>query len=498
MFRHPAKPVVLAFLAALTCACGSPAPAPTEAGAEVTVLRRVGVIDAVNGIRPAQFVIVRGDRIVEVGAAEELTVPEGATVIDAEDAFLIPGLWDAHVHLTFTPELEDVMFPLFLANGITSVRDTGGLTEKVLPWQQRARANPGGAPRVFVAGPLIDGVPAVYDGSDPFRPEIAISVGSVEAAEREVDELAAAGVDLIKAYELLAPDVFAAVVARAATHGLPVTGHAPLSMDAAAASAAGMSSMEHMRNLEMSCSGQAEVLQEQRRAMLAAGAESGGALRSAIHSAQRLPAIESQDDDRCAELVRVLAENGTWQVPTLTIVTPRVTRLHARASWRENFRYLPVPVRSQWTTSAEQMAADPPDAAATALTDWAMAMVARLRDGGVGLMAGTDTPIFFLTPGFSLHEELVLLVQAGLSTMQALEAATLRPAQYFGLDGELGTIEPGKLADLVLLDANPLDDIEHTKRIRAVWAAGRRYDRADLDEILAGHEARGATPEGTP
>lgn len=472
----------LPLAAALTLTgCLQPAPEATSESATILV-RGATVVDTTSGSRPGLDVLIRGNRIEAVGESLDVAATQ---VIETAGRFLIPGLWDAHVHLTFTPEISPAMFALFLANGITSVRDTGGQLEQVMPWRALARSGEVPAPRVFVAGPLIDGVPRVYDGSGPFRPDIAVGVGTPAEAIEQVDLLVDAGVDLIKAYELLAPEVFAAVVRRAGERGLPVTGHAPLTMGAGEAASAGMNSMEHMRNLELACSSEAETLLQERRSTIAGRAgEPGAAVRSAIHSAQRPRAVATQDERRCDDLVAQLARAGTWQVPTLTIVLPRVTRLHARASWRETYRYVPEPIRSQWIEASEAMASDEPDEATLAHADWARQMVRRLADGGVPIMAGTDTPIFFLTPGFSLHQELLLLAEAGLSPAQVLEAATLTPARYFGLESELGSVEPGKLADLVLLEADPLESIANTQRIVAVIANGQLHDRAAIDRML--------------
>ena len=308
-----APPLVVVAAALLAGCLQSPGPPPTDG----TLFRNVTVIDALGGLRAGMVVRVAGNHIVEVAPDSEGVSVSGARVVEAEGQFLIPGLWDAHVHLTFTPELEAVMFPLFLVNGVTSVRDTGGLLEDVLAWRALATAAAGVAPRVFIAGPLVDGLPRVYDGSQPFRPELAIGVSTVEEGERAVDELAAAGVDLIKAYEMLDPDVYRAVLQRASRRGLPVTGHVPLSLDAGEAAIEGLSSLEHLRNLELACSSEAEALLVERREMLAAGAgEDGGMLRSSIHAAQRQRAVETYDADRCASMIDRLAANNTWQVPT--------------------------------------------------------------------------------------------------------------------------------------------------------------------------------------
>jgi len=216
---------VLCGLATIAC---NPGPEPAAvAAADSLLIRDVTVIDAVQGRRDGLDVVVGGDRITAVGV--DVPAPASARIIDGTGKVLIPGLWDAHVHLTFTPEITPVMFPLFIANGVTSVRDTGGRIDRVLPLRRTSRSGQVTAPRVFIAGPLLDGPHRVYDGASPFRPDISVGLANPEEAVREVDSLAIAGVDLIKAYEMLSPDVFAAIVARAADYGLLVTGHVPLS-----------------------------------------------------------------------------------------------------------------------------------------------------------------------------------------------------------------------------------------------------------------------------
>lgn len=443
-------------------------------------------------------VLVRDDRIEAVAPTGDVAIPEGARVIDATGHTLIPGLWDAHVHFDYEPDISPGMFALFLANGITSVRDTGGLIDHVMPWKRRAESGTVAAPRVFVAGPLIDGVPRVYDGGDPFRPELAVEVGSPEAARRIVEELATSGVDLVKAYEMLSPETFAAVVEAAAERGLPVTGHPPLSMDGVEAAVA-LDSVEHLRNLEMTCSSMMLELLQQRRDMLAAGAGGiGGDLRSAIHAAQRPVAFGSQDRVRCGEVMARIAAAGTRLVPTLTITTARSIRRHERPDWIETFDYLPEPARRRWREGAATLAGAETSAVAIGHSEWAMKFVADAVAAGIPIMAGTDTPIYFLTPGFSLHEELELLARSGMTPMQVLAAATLEPASFFGLQDRMGSIAPGMAADVVLLRQSPLLDVRNTRDIEAVMSRGHLYDRVALDAMLAGLSAPAATEISMP
>lgn len=448
------------------------------------VIHEVAIIDAVQGFKSDQSVVIRNEEIIEVVNASEVMIPNGAEVIDGKGKFLIPGLWDAHVHLSYIPELSSSMFDLFLVNGITSIRDTGGQLDLVMPWKEKSVANPGSSPRVMVAGPLLDGVPTVYDGS-PGRPKLGLGAATPEEAKLLVDQFVEAGVDLIKSYEMLTPQSYQAVIEHAKRYDLPVTGHVPLSMDVIEASDLGLRSMEHLRNLEMACSSDFDSLKKVREKLLIEGNSlQGGVLRSNIHEAQRYHAVFTQDAQRRDLVLTTLLKNNTWQVPTLTIAAARQNRVFDREEWRDDFRYLPPSVRDQWTESAINFSEIATPEKSIAYANWAYEMIGHLDDKRIGIMAGTDTPIFFLTPGFSLHEELRLLVKGGLSPLKALEAATIRPAEYFNLQEKLGTIEAGKLADLVLLNANPLKEITNTQKITAVIKNGMFYSRNSLDSML--------------
>lgn len=451
---------------------------------EVIVFENVNAVDAVAGLREEVTVVIRGNRIASVEAAPSLRVPDDARTIDGTGKYLIPGLWDAHVHLTFERDVTPAMFRLFLTNGVTSIRDTGGLLDLVLPLREAARKDTQGSPRVMMAGPLLDGIPTVYDGLSPGRPKIGLGAASVPDAEALFDKISAAGVDLIKTYEMLTPAAFAAVLQRANRKGLIVTGHIPLSMDVISASNAGLRSMEHLRNVEMSCSRHAEQLLEARRHLLEQGANQlGGVLRAQIHQAQRTRAVNTQDATKRDLVLTTLAANDTWQIPTLTVVIDH--DLHDNPEWRETFKYLPESARRRWTKNALEPANVPRGADREAYEEWAFDMVGRMSKSGIGIMAGTDCPIVFLTPGFSLHEELKLLAKCGLTPIQILEAATFRPSQYFKMEAELGTIRKNMLADLVLLDANPLQDIGNTSKINAVVRDGKLYDRNALNQMLS-------------
>lgn len=243
--------------------------------------------------------------------------------------------------------------------------------------------------------------------------------------------------------------------------------------------------MEHMRNLELSCARNSDELLAQRQLMLATGKDDlGGILRMRIHQAQRQTAIKNYDEARTDSVLAVLASNQTWQVPTMALNTAFVGRPYLRPEWQTTFSYLPDTIEEMWLKSTEEINQRPIPPFNQDYADWMFHIIKKIHDAEIGMMAGTDCPIFFLTPGRSLHEELALLVKAGLSPLEVLKTATLNPAKYFNMEDQLGTIEENKLADLVILNANPLADINNTLAIDGVIKQGNYLDREQLDQRL--------------
>lgn len=448
------------------------------------IIKNVTLIDAKNGQQKAMSIRIQENKITEITTSNNIKITGSSIVIDGTGKYLIPGLWDAHIHLAYNNDLTPVMFDLFLKYGITSVRDTGGELDLVLPLKEIADNNPKNTPRVKISGPLLDGIPTVYNGANPRVPKLGIGLESVEDAKRQIDELVKAGVDFLKVYEMLSPEVFDAILKQADSLGLPVTGHVPLSIDAITASKSGMRSMEHLRNLEMAFTKDWDSLLGVRQKMLLEGvSESGGRLRANIHTAQRSYALENSDEEQKNFVLGQLAENEVWQVPTLNIMTVASLRFFGTDEWKVTFDELPDSVAIGWRERLERYIKSPINEELNAYGEWMLQMVKTLKEANVPIMAGTDTPIFFLTPGYSLHEELALLVKGGLTPLEALDAATLQPAKYFNMENELGTIEKGLLADLVLLNANPLENIRNTTKIIAVIKDGKLHDQKALDSI---------------
>ncbi|SVB24958.1 uncharacterized protein METZ01_LOCUS177812 [marine metagenome] len=438
-------------------------------------IQNVTLIDAENGVRVAQTVVVTGGNITAVLPAGE---PVNATeTVDATGQYLIPGLWDFHVHLTYDQRFTEAMPGLFLNHGITSIRDTGGPLELVLPAVQAIR-DERTAPRVFFAGPLMDGEYVVYDGNN--MPLLGIGNPDEETARANMARLADAGVDFVKIYEMVTPEVFAVLVEEAESRGLPMDGHVPLSMQARDVGPH-VQSLEHLRNIEMDCIADPGSSVAERRGLLAnPDGLAGGALRSQLHGLYRIPSIASYDEAQCGEAVASMM--STIQVPTLRLNAMALQPPFSRSDWTEVLEKLPTAAAEDWSAQGGgSMSERNTD---TTFPDWSLFLVGLMHEAGVPIGAGTDTPIGLAAPGYSLHSELEMLVRAGLSPMEALRSATIRPAEFFNLQDEMGTIEPGRLADLVLLGGNLLDDITLSRSVQAVVTKGQFLDRSELDALV--------------
>lgn len=466
----------LCSLVALAAPLGRPLPA------QGTVIDGVSVIDVAAGVaRANQRVVVTGARITAAGPASAVTVPAGATVVDGRGKFLIPGLWDMHVHLTPEPQQRSSL-AMFLANGVTGVRDMAGTVDALLRWRQATADGSIIGPRIVGAGVLVDGQPIVYGG-------ITHMVTTPAQARQAVDSLVRRGVDFIKAYEMLRADVFAALAEESRRQGIPFAGHLPLAVSAEDAVRAGMRSFEHLRNMEVACSTKADSLRGVAVQMLDAGRDqSGMPLRASIHTAIRARAYETPDEPRCAALIRLMAERGAWHDPNLVLGTQQAFRHDTTARIQQWVRYLPTQLRASFNRSTPPQGGRgrggmPPEELQRR-ADWALRFVKRLHDAGIGILPGSDYPNAVMVPGPTVHEELALFVRAGLSPAEALRTATLNPARYLGLTDSLGTVAAGMVADLVLLDANPLADIRSVAEVHTVWRVGKPFARATLTALL--------------
>jgi imidazolonepropionase-like amidohydrolase len=309
-----------------------------------------------------------------------------------------------------------------------------------------------------------------------------LAITTPEQGRATIDSLKADGADFIKVYSWLSRDTFLAIADEANKLKIPFAGHVPFSVPALEASDAGMKSMEHLHGVVLSCSAREDELRSE---MLKGGANLPGddRLRLEMHEA-----AASYDDRKAAPIFAHLAKNKTWQVPTLVVRVPYVQSFDTRITTDPRLKYIPPSAQQRWTEEAKSST----DGATTAKTfEKQSQIVGVMQRAGVPILAGTDAAWYqpYTYAGFSLHDELALLVRAGLTPMESLQTATINPARFLGMEKDLGTIEKGKIANLVLLDADPLADIHNTTKISKVFPAGKEFDRPALDQMLQDAEA---------
>ena len=458
------------------------APVVSAAQSERIVLTHVTVIDMVAPQPKTDMtVVIEGNRIVSIAKSSGIRVGKNSRLIDANGKYLIPGLWDMHVHYFNDPFTAETATQLLLANGITGIRDMSSPVDKIVPWRDSVRRNELLGPRAYVAGPIIDGPPPATEGD--------ILVTTPEEGRKAVRSLAEKGVDFIKIYEMLRSDVFAAIIDEANKHHLPVAGHLPMSMDARVASDMQMKSFEHLRNVEFACSTREESLRKERIAALDKGINSNGrALRGQILNAQRVTALETQDTSLCDAFIAKLIRNNTWQTPTLFLDEAPLTFFDANrmARVRGYEDYMNKDYKEWWENQTASFLKAPETARKnpTNYALWQRGFVLRLQKAGVKLLAGSDSPNLLTPTGFGLYEELLALKNAGLSNFEVLQTATINPARYLNIQKSLGTVAKGKIADLVLLNKNPLENIENLNSIGGVFVNGVFLDRNALNTML--------------
>jgi hypothetical protein len=432
---------------------GSSQPAPL-------VLAHVTLIDVTGGpSKPDMTVVIRGDRISDIGKAGEMPVPPDATVVDASGKFLIPGLWDMHVHWYNRDSLT-----LFTANGVTGIREMSG-GPNLLRWRDEIAERSLTGPRMIVASPIIDGPQPIWPNS--------IAVSNEEEGRKAVREVKQWGADFVKVYSLLPRDAYFAIADESKRQNISFVGHVPIAVSAAEASDAGQKSIEHLTGILIGCSSKETELRNEIVKAQSPGARS---------RREGVGLLETFSDRKAKDLFARFVKNQTWQCPTLTVL--RSNAYLGDQSFRNDprLKYIPRPVRERW---GQRMANRNNSDYVKKVFRKEVEIVGAMQRAGVPLLAGTDTGNPFCFPGFSLHDELALMVSGGLTPSEALRAATLNPAKFLGLEKTLGTIEPGKIADLVLLDADPLADIRNTQTIDAVISNGRLFDRNALNKMLA-------------
>lgn len=459
---------------ALVCAVAA---APDGASADLFI-ENVSLVDVETGrVAEGQSVLIDGQRIAAIGAG--LSAPDGIPLHDGGGAYVIPGLWDSHVHLFSSKAEPDTALPLYLINGVTGVRDMGALWPITAQKALQARIEEGEVlgPRLVLSGAWVDASPGSWPGmflAD--NPEEAVAV---------VDRIAAEGWAAVKSYSMLDEPTYLALADAAETRGLPLVGHIPERVSLATAIAAGQDGVEHFGRIPMACSpAEGEMLDNLRTAM-AEGVDTARIF--GIMAARNRIVLDTWEEALCRDVLARLAAARVHVSPTLVVADFYTGNWPAADAPR--MRMIPAALREVWGQ---------PDFRLEAMTDEVRALAERTialdrrtfrmaHDAGVPILASTDASFAnpYLFHGFSLLDELDIYVGAGLTPREALFTATVAPPRFFGLTDQDGRIAPGRRADLVLLDANPLDGLAPLRRPRAIIVGGRMLDRAALDMIEA-------------
>ncbi|MFQ5769642.1 MAG: amidohydrolase family protein [Candidatus Heimdallarchaeota archaeon] len=430
-----------------------------------------------SALKSGMIVIVQGNRISLIGKTEDVKIPHKTKIINASGKYIIPGLWDMHVHIVrdeLDIQCRDIYFSLFITNGITGVRDVGSDWGVLKQWRNDIELGKLLGPQIVSSGPILWGYPE--------RSRVKIPINNPTEGRQTIDSLKNEGVDFIKVLEGISKETFYAIADEANKLGLSFVGHVPFTLSAAEVSDAGMRSIEHLTGVLLGCSTREEEL-----------GWTGKDIKYIL---------ETYSEQKADLLFRRFAENNTWQCPTLVLFNMK--RLIGGGYKYSNepppsssalLRYFPDRWEEAWKGTLERMIqrgymldnSTSEGASINAMFHKKqLEAVGKMHQVGVEFLAGTDCPAGpYLLPGFSLHNELELLVESGLTPMEALQTATLKPAEFLGMLDSLGTIEKGKIANLVLLDANPLEDISNTQKINSVVLNGNLFTRSDLDKKLA-------------
>lgn len=454
--------------------CASSTRAPTGPPADLALVN-VNIIDVKQGRVLRDRTVLVSDGVIQHNDASARAARTARTTVDGAGAYLLPGLLDMHAHLRANGVpgwlITDWMMPLLIAHGVTGVREMGSACEnpeqgpvcleQLREWQAQVEAGERVGPRLLAVSSFAVNPPWDY----AVTPE---QIAAVVSHFRET------GVDHLKVYDRLSPEGFAMLMDEARRQGLSAWGHVPLRVGTAAASNAGMRSVEHARDFIYDCHPGATDF---RRNVTAAGPD----------IAEMRIMLDDHDPALCQALFRTLVSNSTWYVPTH--VTRRMDAFAGDSAFRndERVRYVPPPLMQQWLADADRTSARDSAAAGRTYLDFyrkGLELTGAAHRAGVRVLLGTDGGDTFVFPGSGAHDELQELVAAGLSPADALRAATWNAAEFLNMTEHYGSVEVGRYADLLLLSANPLEDITNIRKIRAVVLGGQLLDRDRLDALL--------------
>lgn len=434
------------------------------------LIRNVTLIDVNSGVElPRRSILIRDDKIASVGAV--VRAPARTQVINAAGKYAIPGLWDMHVHLWY----KEHLFPMYLAYGVTGVRDMGSDLNQLNAWRKQIASGELLGPHIETCGPAVDGFPS----ADPKLPVVVVR--DPTEARATYDRLDNMNVDFIEVLATLPRDAYFALVERARKYYSPVAGYIPGTVSVMEAIDARQKSIEHMSGILIACSSDENRL---------SGPHNLAIERKDWAGAAELEgrAMASYDARKAEELFERMARFETRQVPTLMMLRRTAFLDTDKQVGDPHLSHIPLAIRRTWRDPREDKKLLSPDSLDFMKVEYEklVNILRTMRRAGVPIMAGTDAGNAYTYPGIDLHRELELLVQAGLTPLEALRSATLEPGKYLGAHDTLGSIAPGKVADIVLLDADPLKDIRNTQKIEAVFLQGKYLPRSKLNSMMAG------------
>jgi len=453
--------------------------------AAAVALQDVTIIDTITGkALPRRTVVVRDNKV----AAILSKPPRDAQVVNASGKFLIPGLWDMHIHIRGGAESvpdNEAFLKLYVANGVTGVREMGGdLSNQVFAWRKEIEAGQRLGPKIFTSGPKLDGPKPSWPGS--------LSVTTPDEGRKAVRQLHEMGADFVKLYfDSVDPNIIRSIAYEASLWKMPVAGHGARNLTLRELVDSGVRDVQHARYY-----------------IMAGGSTDEGMIAREFEKRRESPKpmnfdewtkrlLEEYNPAQERAILDLLGRRGAWVTPTLVVGEAGAGMGLRNYNDDPRRKYIPPVIWKSWDPDTGRRRTPAPDIRShrALLQRKALELVPRMRDANIRLLAGSDCGHSnnYVFPGWSIHEELSLLRDAGLTNAEALRTATINAARYFNVEAMYGSIKENKAADLVLLDANPLVDIRNTTRIAGVVVHGRWLDRAALDNLLAEVEASART-----
>jgi hypothetical protein len=480
---------ILLLIIALATSCNSD---QIKIGPKDLAIQNVSIVDVKTGeFWNNMSLIIRGNKIDTIGKSADFRLSGSDKWVDGSGKYLIPGLWDMHAHLFNEPDIRNVGYPLFIANGITGIRimaadcldppceDPNMTIDQYRRLQNEIKAGQLLGPKSILASDYINGT---------LKGESTVLKPRTEEHGRQLARLLKdRQVDFIKIYDVLTPEAYYGITDEATKSKLEFAGHVPLTVKASTASITGQKSIEHIFAMLLECS---DVEDEMREKFIELFTDKHGNVSywNANHANDlMLEVVKNYNPIKCQELYKTLRKNFTWFVPTLH----HIELYYPDAEdWKKspNIKYMPKAEYDFFVNEYEPAMRALHSPYHPEIEKMRIQFIVEAQKSGVGILAGSDVAEVGLVHGFSLHNELASLQNAGLTPLEVLQTATVNPAKYQNAIDSIGTIETGKIADLILLNKNPLEDIRNTQEIEAVFTNGIYLNRKDLDSLLLGVE----------